>query len=257
MLDAETLSPAPFPLEVRRRAHQGRALHVCRGAQHERGGHSVETRRELASLRARARRRRARPGSSSAPPARGLLRFPRSSRSPTAGPAQIRRVCGELRAAAVLLRAPHPRRRREPGRMHGGARIGVPWLPLVLAVSANSPYLAGARPVSLPPAPRSSLSCRAAAHRPCSAPTVSGRPSRSACSSSGWPTSTPVSGGTSVRTRDSGRSRCACPTSRQDSWQPARLPRSVHALVRWPTARRIGGLRREPLGGLASAVRPA
>ena len=48
-----------------------------------------------------------------------------------------------LGPTAVLLRPACPRRGREPRGVPDGARARPPWLPLVLAVSANSPWHAG------------------------------------------------------------------------------------------------------------------
>ena len=104
----------------------------------------------------------------------------------------------------------------------------MPWLPAVLALSVNSPYLAGVETDGLsaraerllelprggaPPRWRRSRSGRSASRRP--AATTRG------------------TGGTSGRTRGSGRSRCGSPTSRRASSAAAsRSPRSSRRSAR-------------------------
>ena len=55
----------------------------------------------------------------------------------------VRGVRGHLGTTAGRERAARPRRHAEPGSVLPGPRRRAPWLPVVLAVSANSPYLAG------------------------------------------------------------------------------------------------------------------
>jgi len=87
------------------------------------------------------------------------------------------------------------------------------WLPVVLALSANSPFLAGEETGLA----SSRAEVLAQLPRARSAPTPSGRPSSSASYGSGSPTATRASGGTSARTRASGPSRSVSPTSRPRS----------------------------------------
>ena len=83
-------------------------------------------------------------------------------------------------------------------------------LPLLLALSANSPVLAGAghRPAVQPHA-RSSAPSRAWASRPATTTSRTGRAGCSSWSTAAWCPTTPTSGTTSARTRASARWRSA------------------------------------------------
>ena len=90
----------------------------------------------------------------------------------------------------------------------------LPWLPVVLALSANSPWFAGeltGHGVEPRTGARRAAPCgRAAGVRLLRGVGVVGRAPRPRSAS---PRTTRGSGGTSVRIRSSGRSRCASPTS--------------------------------------------
>ena len=145
MLDAETLDPAPFPAEefepprIKQELFAS-VLEVNTGI----CGSVVEAVDELAVLRADAKGRAA--GAGLALAAAGT--WPRAVPEEQAitedeGYRRFVEFAGSIRTAPVLLGPACPHRRREPGGLHGRARGGPSWLPLVLALSANSPFLAG------------------------------------------------------------------------------------------------------------------
>ena len=176
LVDAETLQLVPAVADAcsRRggaraaRAAQDRAVRVRRRADHRRLRDTADEAAErLSRAPTRARRDRAsRTGSSSRPPARI-----RRSNPPRQEIAPVERYREFVEYAGASAR----RQGVNGLHVHVGmpsaetlfrALEGVlPWLPVVLALSANSPYLAG-RETGLPrTARRSSPSCRAAAHR--------------------------------------------------------------------------------------------
>ena len=146
MLDARRLEPVPVPARVARRlALQGRALRVRRRAQHRHLRRRRAGRSELAELRAEAKRAQPRTGLARPRRVRGRRRSPRSSRSRRTRLLALRRVRRPVRAAPVRAAAcTSTSASRAPRRACSALEGVLPWLPLVLALSANSPYLAGA-----------------------------------------------------------------------------------------------------------------
>ena len=140
----------------------------------------------------------------------------------------------------------------------------LPWLPVVLALSANSPWFAGEltgmasnRAPVLAELPRARRAARVCVVRRMGGV---GRAARRASASS---RTTRASGGTFARIRSSGRSRCASPTSRptcavgrvhRACRRSARRARRAcpRRRARRPRPRRLPA---EPLGG--GALRPA
>ena len=238
---------------------EDRALRLDRRAQHGRlrlvsgaGAALAELRRAAfeASRPARARARGGRLAPVRAPEdqpvvARGALH-------------ELRRLRGHLGAPAGRPGAARPRRHADRRAPAGALEWMLPWLPLVLALSANSPGSGGGTGFASNRA-QCSPSSRARARRPTSAPTPAGRRGSSGWSSSASPPTTRGSGGTCARIRASGRSRCASPTSRPRSRRRSRSSRSCRrSAPRRSTAGagrlRSRPLRPEPLGG--GALRP-
>ena len=135
----------------------------------------------------------------------------------------------------------------------------LPWLPVVLALSANSPYLAGEETGMMSNRAEVLAQLPRAARRRPFARMQNGKSSSSASERSGWRPTTRASGGTSAHIRDSGRSRSACRTSRPRSSErrgsspcssscaarcstsrsvsTTRLPRGLYQQNRWAAAR--------------------
>ena len=108
----------------------------------------------------------------------------------------------------------------------------VPWLPVVLALSANSPWFAGElngmasnRAPILAELPRAAAPPAFASYAEWEAWVERLRSSVS-------PRTTRASGGTRARTRSSGRSRCGSPTSRRTCGAPPRSQRSCRRSAR-------------------------
>ena len=152
----------------------------------------------------------------------------------------------------------------------------VPWLPVVLGMSANSPWFAGElngmasnRAPILAELPRAGAPPAFASYQRV------GVVGRAGSRSSVLPRTTRESGGTSVRIRSSGRSRCASPTSRRTSGSRRRSQRSCRRSARprspagcrrtaccWataaaPTTARTAGRRRGSGPVRGSCIRPA
>ena len=240
ILDAETLEPvAGVETLIREteepdaaRAVEDRAARFCRRAEHRcarvggRGDRSAARSfapRPIGSPRARvaARRRRdASDGSARVAPGRAGRAVPLDAAD------------GRLRGTAPGVNGlPRPRRRRERRRLYRALEAVLPWLPVVLALSANSPFLAGRRTGMQSNRAQILAELPRGGRRRRFAPTATGRRGSSVSSRSARSSTTRASGGTSARIRASARSRCGCPTSPRRSSAPRCWSGSIRQLV--------------------------